>query len=121
MIIYFYFVYLILVMQVWFQNRRAKFRRNERSQSSTKSLARRPYNGVNVEQPVAARPCPIATAGDYASWTSAAASYNRQLGVMSPTAAGQVMGLAENGAIGASLANLRLKAREYNMHQIPLM
>ncbi|XP_072017757.1 paired mesoderm homeobox protein 2-like [Amphiura filiformis] len=109
-------------VQVWFQNRRAKFRRNERSQAATKSSVRRPYNGVSVEQPVAARPCPIATAGDYTPWTSTA-SFNR-LGVMPMSPTGQVMGLAENGSIGpigASLANLRMKAREFNMHQIPLM
>ncbi|XP_071481359.1 paired mesoderm homeobox protein 1-like, partial [Diadema antillarum] len=115
---------------VWFQNRRAKFRRNERSLQAAKAAAarRRPYNGVNVEQPVAPRPC-TTTAELGASWNSAAAaaaSYGRLAGVMSQAAAGHMsmmnMNALENaGGLSSSWANLRLKAREYSMQQIPLI
>ncbi|XP_022084154.1 paired mesoderm homeobox protein 2-like [Acanthaster planci] len=112
-------------VQVWFQNRRAKFRRNERSHQAAKASARRNagnVNGVSVEQPVAARPCPVTNPADFASWNPT--TYSRLAGTVSmpPGHAGGVGGPISVGlGIGPSLANLRLRAREYSMHQIPLM
>ncbi|XP_038045795.1 paired mesoderm homeobox protein 2-like [Patiria miniata] len=123
-------------VQVWFQNRRAKFRRNERSHQAAKSSARRSagnVNGVSVEQPVAARPCPVTNPADFASWNPT--TYSRLAGTVSmapgsaPTTlmnpcmvnADSAPGVGVGLGIGPSLANLRLRAREYSMHQIPLM
>uniref|UniRef100_A0A4W5L8W6 Paired related homeobox 1 n=1 Tax=Hucho hucho TaxID=62062 RepID=A0A4W5L8W6_9TELE len=100
--------------QVWFQNRRAKFRRNERAMLASKNSSMiKSYSRdlTAVEQPIVPRPAP--RPNDYLSWGSsspysAMATYPP---TCSPTTSAQ--GMAN------SIANLRLKAKEYSLNQVP--
>ena len=127
------------MFQVWFQNRRAKFRRNERNiMAQRTSLYGRPTlesPPSGMEQPIAARP--TAMSPEYLGWSPSAYSpvtsppYHHQHspGVsmappgIPPTSSSCAMAGANGGyggaapMVGSSIASLRLKAREYNMHQ----
>ncbi|KAK7081238.1 hypothetical protein SK128_014399 [Halocaridina rubra] len=152
---------------VWFQNRRAKFRRNERSVLAQRSTSFRPAETTPslatssgpVEQPLAPRPSGNVSMGmcDYSGYGSVGVGVGMGVGVgawkgssgtvgtatppylthfpattsptpmctsLPPGLAGSYGGGMANAAgqvggnyMGSSLANLRLRAHEYSLHQ----
>ena len=126
----------LFLLQVWFQNRRAKFRRNERNMLAQRSSlygSPRMESSGPLEQPIGPRPTSLSP--EYLGWPGAGGTYS-PVGTtpgynMSPTGMGassttsssscayaaQGVYSAAPPSVGSSIATLRLKAREYNMQQ----
>ncbi|NP_001161626.1 paired mesoderm homeobox 2-like protein [Saccoglossus kowalevskii] len=99
-------------VQVWFQNRRAKYRRNERNVlAARQKLYPAPIADNNIlEQSPLTAPSTLASP-DYLTWTNPANSHGNMMtshGLLAPT----------DNMMSSSINNLRMRAHEYHVQHV---